>query len=130
MLAILMTCDSPAKSFYYGVNLINQGDEQIVVEPFPVYDGVNATVDVGILDPGIEKGVSPFLLAPQPTHTIRWKHTQSGKKGETTVKIALPKEFTKKQGRFLNFYVNPKEQRVRVTFKVMDIKTGDLREIQ
>ena len=126
VLATSTACDSPAKSYYYTVNVINQGGEQIVVDPFRLYDGAGGTMEVGMLDPGIEAGMGAFNQRPNVSHTIRWKGTRSGKQSEATIKLELPTEFTKKNGSDIYFYIDSEKQSVRVAYRVFDAK-GNLK---
>lgn len=53
----------------------------------------------------------------------------TGRTGEATVKVVLPKAFTKKNRADIYFYIDPEKQSVRVAYRILDAK-GNLKLIE
>lgn len=114
---IFMWRSHPSKSLYYGVTIFNDGTDVVEMEPFDLYDGPHATVDVGEVYPQSDKSVAPFFEVPRENHSIRWKNKMTGKKAGAAIKIQLPAEFLKK-GSEIEIHINPKENRAHVTYSL------------
>lgn len=121
---------STSKPLRYGVAVINSGNAKIVVEPFNIVEGVHSTVAVGEVGPGKTAGMSPFYREPIEKFTLAWRVPSTGAKGQAEVRPQLPKSFTKKRGSAIILRIYPEEQRVDVTYEVLDPKTGALNAIR
>ena len=114
------------KPLRYAVDIINDGKEKIVVDPFEVTKGQHATVAVGEVSPGGTAGMSPFYRRPMQTLTITWRVLSTGERGQAQVTPELPKEFTKDRGSSIILRIRPEEQRVDVTYEILDPRTGQV----
>ena len=110
----------PASHYDYAVIVVNEGNEQIKVQDFLLFDNyVHNKVDVGLVAPNGIEGRAPYRFAPKESVTIKWKSTVTKNTGKTTVTTKMPKEFTMKFGSELWFYINPEKESVRVAYRVL-----------
>jgi len=117
---------STTKPLRYGVAVINGGNARIIVEPFDIVEGAHSAVAVGEVGPGKTAGMSPFYCKPVETFTLEWRVPSTGAKGQAEVRPQLPKSFTKRRGSAIILRIVPDEQRVDVTYEILDPKTGRL----
>jgi hypothetical protein len=121
---------STMKTLRYGVAVVNEGTEKIVVVPFDIGEGPNAMVAVGEVNPGKTAGMSPFYRRPLQTFTVAWRVPSTGANGQVEVKPDLPKEFEKDAGSTMILRIHPEEPRVEVTYEILDPKTGRMNVIR
>lgn len=121
---------STTKPLKYSVDIVNGGREKIIVEPFQITEGAYEKVAVGEVNPGGTAGMSPYYGWPRQTFTVEWRVPSTGAKGQAEVRPQLPKSFTKKRGSAIILRIYPEEQRVDVTYEVLDPKTGALNAIR
>ena len=113
----------------YSVSVIIIGDETIRVEPFVLFKGENSLVAVGNVMPGGHASYGSYFNKPQRDITLRWKSLKTGKTGQASVVLELPKQFTRKRGKVINFHITPAEQKAWVTYEVLDA-SGEFKEIK
>ena len=121
---------SITKHLSYTVSIVNTGSELIWVDAFKISDGENSTFGAGSVNPYSTTSVSPFYQKPFKQIQIGWSLENSAERKQNQVALDLPKEFTKKWGRYIDFYIYPKENRIEVVYKVVDSATGQLRSIR
>jgi hypothetical protein len=121
---------STVKPLRYGVAVVNEGNEQIVVDPFDIGEGPQSMVSVGGVNPSRMAGMSPFYKRPLQAFSVTWRVPSTGAKGRAEVRPELPKEFTKERGSTIILRIRPEEQRVEVTYEIIDPKTGRMRVIR
>lgn len=126
LVIIFFACScSTMKPLRYAVDIINDGKEMIVVEPFEISEGPHATVAVGGVNPGGTAGMSPFYKRPLQTFNISWSVPSTGAKGQVEVRPDLPDAFTKERGITIILRIRPAEERVEVTYEILDPRTGE-----
>ena len=114
-------------TFNYSVMVINQTDEVLEVHPFSLNDSKESAVRIGEIQPHGRASYGPCYTAPQKQVIIKWLNTKTQKEEQAAVKVALPKEFTKKNGLTIYFYLS--KNNIRAAYKVFDEKKGDSVEI-
>lgn len=67
----------------------------------------------------------PFSKKPLNEVVIEWKNQKTGQIGKAKIKIDLPKEFTPKYGSEIRFIIYPENERIDVTYTILNPKTGE-----
>jgi hypothetical protein len=116
--------------FNYSVQVINKDGQLILVDPFQITDGPVSMVHCGEVYPNNGKEMAPFYTTPFQSLTITWRIPASGAMGRAQVQMKIPKEFTQKMASRINFYIYPVEQRVEITYDILDPKTGQEKTIR
>jgi hypothetical protein len=111
--------------YNYGVAFRNIGTKRIWVEEFELFKDkpCYSSVGCGILVQNANASSYPYYKKPYSEVEIQWQFMSKDLKkiGEVikhTVKIDLPKEFSRKHGREIIFYINPDENKVYVAYKI------------
>jgi len=115
-------------SLNYSVMVINQTNEEIRIIPFNLNDSKDSTVAMGEMQPKGRASYGPFYTAPKKLVIIKWQNLKTQKEDQATVKVELPKEFTKQNGRTIYFYLS--KNGITAAYKIFDEKTGDFLEIK
>lgn len=116
-------------SLSYSVSVINKGDETVRVEPFRLFEGKDALVDVGNIMAGGHASYGTYFRVPQRNIMLKWRSLKAGKLGKANVVVELPKTFTRQNGAEIYIHINPAESKAWVTYGVLDA-AGQLQEIK
>lgn len=126
LLAILFIsgCSTVPDEYDYGVTVKNIGTKRIWVEKFDIYRSKGYhSVGTGILIPSAESTSFSYMKKPYSEILLQWRFMDGndpiGERTEKRVSINLPKEFDKKHGRGINFYVNPDDGEIIVTYLIL-----------
>jgi hypothetical protein len=111
------------KPLYYSVEVRNHGNEAINVEAIKLSDVEGETAKLGQIIPRGSFTVTPFFYPPSRHVTLGCESLQTKQRGSATVALTLPKEFNKERGSCIVFHLQPDEQRVVVSYEIVDPKT-------
>lgn len=115
--------------YLYSVSFNNESDVAISILPSFIND-LDMTIGVGDLGPGATKTISKgYLEKPKQYVVIKYKQLNSNEIEQVKAVINLPKEFTKKNGREISFYIDPIKKKVRIKYIIFDEKKEDFYEI-
>ena len=118
-------------SFNYGVEVQNEGHAPIRVERFNLVAKDSGTwVGVGNVLAGGRASMAPYRSRPDRSILIKWRAIDSEQGGQCVTRIAMPREFTRRDGRIICFHIDPERQLVRVTYVIFDEEKNDFREVE
>ena len=115
-------CLTMFEDYDYSISFENIGSRKIWVEDFNIYKNTRAN-GAGILIPYAKSSSSPYLEKPYSSVWMQWCFMKGnepyGKSYGKTVYINLPKEFDKKHGNKITFYINPDKNNVIVSYGII-----------
>lgn len=134
---------------YYSISFRNIGNKDIDVDIFKICDSKDfSSSGCGYLYVDGEKSEGVYLVPPFEKIVIRWRKVPNAHAPrrnskelaafdaalskqpyiECPVTIKLPKEFTRKNGKEINFYIDSDKRKVYVSYKIM-IEPGEYKEV-